>query len=166
MKKTISITGHRKWPDNVTESGEFRLKVMKFFKEKCSLVDNDVTLIHGCARGVDLWFGNFAMEFDLKLSLYLPFPLKIQMERGMKNYHDECSLKRQVRYENLMEIKVINKTFSTYGYQKRNKALVDDCDIMLGYFTRSRSGSGNAARYYEKHKGKKLFNLKTGKLFP
>ena len=146
-KCIVSVTGHRFWKDREFEREELLHATAKLvdllnatFTERTQVV-----LIHGCATGVDMWFGEHAMTLELPLELYLPFPRITQIVKGKMSPRQADSLNTQIEYAE--KVVVVNKQFHYHGYEKRNWALVNRCDVLATYYTRSRSGSGNAARY-------------------
>lgn len=141
MKKRIAVTGHRTWSNPI----EVQTILFEATNDIINDYFDDPILIHGCARGVDLWFGEYAMQHNLELHLYLPFPLKIQIEKGMRTESDIQSLKTQIKYAS--KVVVVNNDFYTQGYGKRNRILVDNCDVLIVCMNRIRSGTGHAARY-------------------
>lgn len=155
----IAITGHRFWGNPKKE----RIKLfdnMDFFVSlllKFGYKREDIVLLSGCATGVDLWYGCYAMERNFRLELYLPFKRTTQIIKGKMNAQQRKSLNRQYKYAE--KVIVVNETYHTVGYQKRNVALVDNSQILLSYYTRSRSGSGNCVRYAMK-KNKRIINLR------
>lgn len=156
---SIAVTGHRNW-----NNPEFHKAAL--FKSLNSLIQNlrsigiskeSITLIHGCARGIDLWFGTYARTNSIPYELYLPFPLDIQISKGKFSEEEEKELTEQIK--SCKAIHVVNKRFSTYGYQKRNIALVDNCHLLTSYYVRSRSGSSNCVKY-AKQVGRPVLNLR------
>jgi hypothetical protein len=155
----IAITGHRNWSNAALEEQRLWLALDEFIRS-LSLVDIEpkhIKMLHGCARGVDLWFGNYAVDNRIAVDLYLPFKRTMQISRGQFSPGNIVDL--NIQYAAAEKVVVVNKKFSFYGYQIRNKVLVDNCDILLYDFTRSRSGSGNALRYAEKM-GKRTLDLR------
>lgn len=137
-----AVTGHRRWKNPKEE----RTRLFRNLLTNLVLMPKEsTTLLHGCAPGVDLWAGEFAVENELNLELYLPFPRDFQVKKSKFSLKEIESLDMQIAYAS--KIVVVNETFFTCGYQKRNIALVNNCDFLYTYYTRSRSGSGNCVRY-------------------
>ena len=156
----VSVTGHRFWKDRDYERMNLYRGTDKLVRtlEKTYSKPMQTVLIHGCATGVDLWFGEIAIELGLPLELYLPFPRIMQMVKGNMGPHQRYSLDKQIEYAE--KIVICSQNFYSYGYQKRNIALVKRCDLLASYFIRKRSGSGNAVRTAEKMK-KPVVDLRT-----
>jgi len=147
QKFIISVTGHRAWKDRAHERETLFHATAKLVDmlEKTFTRSTQVVLIHGCATGVDMWFGEHAMRLDLPIELYLPFPRITQIVKGKMSPRQAASLNRQIEYAD--KTVVVNKQFHYHGYEKRNWALVNRCNLLASYYTRERSGSGNAVRY-------------------
>jgi len=158
-KCIVSVTGHRAWKDREWEKTNLLEGTARLLDlvQSASKVRLDFTLIHGCATGVDLWFGEAAMKLELPLELYLPFPRITQIVKGKMTPLQAESLNHQIEYAD--KVVVVNKKFFYHGYERRNWALVDRCHLLASYYTRSRSGSGNAVRRAEK-KGKPVVDLR------
>jgi len=153
MRKCIvSVTGHRHWKNREWERENLLNGVVRLVELLNSTFDKktEIVLIHGCATGVDLWFGEHAMSLGLPIELYLPFPRITQIVKGKMSPLQADSLNRQIEYAD--KVVVVNQKFFYHGYERRNWALVDRCHILASYYTRSRSGSGNAFRRAEKKK--------------
>ncbi|MHC4644009.1 MAG: hypothetical protein ACYTBJ_00810 [Planctomycetota bacterium] len=152
QKFIISVTGHRAWKNRAEERETLFHATAKLVQMLNATFTRptQIVLIHGCATGVDLWFGEHAMTLAMNLELYLPFPRITQIVKGKMSPRQADSLNRQIEYAD--KVVVVNKQFHYHGYEKRNWALVNRCNLLATYFTRSRSGSGNAQRYAIKKK--------------
>lgn len=137
----IGITGHRFWKDPEAEK-------KSLFDDLDLLIPQLKTkpgFAHGCAAGVDIWFGEYARINKFPLHLYPPFPIDIQVGKWSGTPEDEVELQAQLKIAKTVTI--ANEKFSLRGYGTRNRLLVDSCTVMLGYYVRERSGSGHASRY-------------------
>jgi hypothetical protein len=145
----VAVTGHRDWSKPSQERLKLFSAIEKFFSvlEMAEIPSERVIMMHGCARGIDLWFGQYAYINDIQLHLYLPIPYELQIKLGGFRHIDKVSLKEQMQYSS--KVKVVSEKYHRKCYTDRNKALVNNCDILLTYFTRQRSGSGHAMRYAE-----------------
>lgn len=158
-KIRVAITGHRFWSNmkkeriRLFDNSDFFISLMLRFGYRKS----EIILLNGCATGVDLWFGSYAMARGLRLELYLPFKRTTQIVKGKMNLQQRTSLNKQYKYAE--KVVVVNETYHTVGYQKRNIALVDNSQILLSYYTRTRSGSGNCVRYAMR-RDRKIINLR------
>lgn len=137
----VTITGHRFWSNPEEE----KLRLFNSLEALLTCLPKEVTFIGGCAYGVDTWFLEFARTHNIDIHMYFPFTRIIQIKRSKYDINFFKELNRQ--YELAKKVVYVNKTFHTYGYQRRNLALVDNADILCTYFSRKRSGSGNCYRY-------------------
>jgi hypothetical protein len=156
----VSVTGHRFWKDPEKERDALLHGTAKLvgMLEQTLKEPAEIVLIHGCATGVDLWFGEIAMKLGRVLELYLPFPRITQMVRGKMTAEQRYSLDTQIEYAE--KVVICSQKFYYYGYQKRNVMLVDRCHMLASYYTRGKSGSGNAVRTAELKK-KPVVDLRT-----
>lgn len=148
----VSVTGHRHWKNRLVEKRRL-FEALDSFIYALDLHDvpkEKLRFIHGCALGIDLWFGHYAIDRELPLDLFLPFPFEIQIYRGKFNKMQEHMLDYQMRRAE--NVYVVNRAFSTRGYVRRNEVLVNNCNLLASYYTRERSGSGHAVRYAHKTK--------------
>lgn len=143
MKLRLTVTGHRFWSDSKKE----KKKMFEGLDLLLPLLpsNTDLTFLHGCAYGVDTWLGEFARLRGINFELYFPFNRIMQIARS--KYDIDFFKEINAQYEIAKKVVYVNKTFSTYGYQRRNIALVDNADILCTYYTKQRSGSGNCFRY-------------------
>jgi uncharacterized phage-like protein YoqJ len=146
----IAVTGHREF-DNSRSRLEWKetfLDSVARFVETLNYagVTNDrMIFLSGCALGVDIWFANYAYNKEISYELYLPFKRTVQVVKSRFS-------PRQIKLLNTLivgadKVVVVNKKFYPYGYQQRNIWLVNASDILLTYYQRKRSGSGNCERY-------------------
>lgn len=148
----VAVTGHRHWKKPSLEKLHLfeSLDIFLTLLPKYDILPAQLVFLHGCALGVDMWFGHYARIHDINFELFLPFNRETQIERGNFNSNQINELDKQIA--EARNVVVVNKKYFTYGYQERNKVLVDSSDMLTTYYTRSRSGSGNAKRYAEKRK--------------
>lgn len=160
----IAFTGHRTFTDlESLDTDDLEHEFSKKLIQKILHSDmdpDDLVFVTGAALGVDTWAATYAMESGIPLHLYLPFPAEVQMEKAKMTPWDREVLKQHLAYAEKVE--VVNEYFSLKGYGARNRALVDNSDILWAYYTRKKSGSGHCVRYYVKIKKRPAFNLKTG----
>lgn len=157
----ISFTGHRKFGDKISFSAHeksFRIRLQAKLNE-LKYTSDGIIFVTGAALGVDFWAAEVAYLLDVKLHLYLPFPREIQIKAAKMSPLQISTLDRHIKHAE--KVVVVNETFSTQGYGERNRALVDNSDILFSYYSRARSGTGHCVRYYvNKHK-RPVFNLKS-----
>lgn len=146
----IAVTGHRKWANFDQEREDFEnclTRLLSLFRAH-GIMLRRLKFITGCARGVDLWFAEYALNWNIGLHCYLPFKRITQIVKSHMNPKERSLLNFMI--DQAEKVVVVNETYFIQGYQKRNIAIVNNCDLLLSYYTRSRSGSGNAVRYAEK----------------
>lgn len=141
MSLRITITGHRFWKNEENE----KENLFSSLKILMNYISTPVTFIHGCAYGVDTWFGTFARLHNINFHMYFPFTRIIQIARSKYDLAFFGELNKQ--YDVAEKTVYVSRKFFTYGYQKRNMVMVDNVDLLLTYYTRNRSGSGNCYRY-------------------
>ena len=107
----------------------------------------------GMARGVDIWAAEAVLELkrtypDIKLTAVIPCPEQA----------DSWSREDRDRYDRILEAcdkkLVISPRYSKGCMQKRNKALVDVCDILVAVFDGQSGGTKQTVSYAES-KGRK-----------
>lgn len=146
----IAVTGHRRF-SKIKTHNEWRLQFLdstQRFVETLQYagVEKDrLVFLSGCALGVDLWFATYAHYVGIKYELYLPFKRTIQV---VKSKFTELQIDHlNTLITDAEKVVVVNQKFYPYGYQVRNKALVDNSQLLLKFYQRSRSGSANCERY-------------------
>ncbi|MBW8001680.1 MAG: hypothetical protein FVQ80_06620 [Planctomycetes bacterium] len=155
----ITTTGHRPkyWESIKGEKSGFFHQLDWYINFK-GHDHSELVFLHGCALGVDTWFGEYAMKNNIALELHPPFPVDVQIEKAKMDKKDIVEFRKQLEYAT--DIFVTNQNFSMYGYQKRNMALVDNSDVVLGWYRVAKSGSGNCINY-AKFRGVPNYNLRT-----
>ena len=107
----------------------------------------------GMARGVDIWAAEAVLELkrtypNIKLTAVIPCPEQA----------DSWSREDRDRYDRILEAcdkkLVISPHYSKGCMQKRNKALVDVCDILVAVFDGQSGGTKQTVSYAES-KGRK-----------
>ena len=144
----VAVTGHRPryWTNPVDEKKQLFKQLDLYFK--IYPPKGDLVFLHGCALGVDMWFGEYAMENKIDLVLYSPFPVEVQVDEAVMGYGEIKTFRKQLNYAE--SVHVVSQTVYSQAYQKRNMVLVDNSDLVLGWYKVSRSGSGNCIRYANK----------------
>ncbi len=149
----VAVTGHRKF-SNIKKHDEWETSfydaVSRFVltARGSGISKGRLVFLSGCALGVDIWFANFARNNGIAYELYLPFKRTIQVVKGRFTPLQIDNLNQLILDAD--KVVVVNRKFYPYGYQVRNQALVDNSNLLLTYYQRARSGSGNCVRYAKK----------------
>lgn len=160
--KTCSFTGHR--PRSFSfgyqeESEEFkalRVRIKNTLIQICNCGCR--TFYCGMAEGVDLWCGEIILEikdqFDPPLEICAVVPY-LDQPKGMSHLNQE-------RYRSIMEAAkeryLVANQFTKSCFQKRNRYLVDSCDVLLAVYREGEERSGTAQTIrMARRKGKKIF---------
>lgn len=126
----IAVTGHR----NLSDKQIKRIKNITGKIVRKYGYDN-VEFICGGARGTDTIAARFCQENMIVYSLYFPFP-----------YHnkDNNELKQTAK----KTVELYEDYFANWQFQERNKAMVNDCDILLAFYDgREKGGTYNCIKY-------------------
>ena len=103
--------------------------------------------ITGGALGVDTWAASIAIDCGLEFTLALPFPhgvmtAKWKIEDSTKLLNHSLAAK---------QIVVIDTKFTWAAYQKRNKWMVNNCDLLIAWWIgKKHGGTWNCIQYAEK----------------
>lgn len=152
----VSFTGHR--PEKMPFFGEddpLCVGLKKRLRDQVARLveDGAEEFCTGMARGVDIWAAEIVLELksghpDLRLIAVIPCPE--QADRWGSN--------EKARYQSIL--KQCDQTITTSpSYTKgcmlkRNKALVDMCDVLVAVFDGTRGGTMQTVNY-AKSKGRK-----------
>ena len=140
----VAITGHRAQHlggEGLTNPR--KVYVLKQLEEKLLQIKPKATkAITGMALGVDTWFAEICIKLNIPFVAAIPFvgQEKIWNEQQQRKYH-----------ELLMEahetIVVAEGEYAAYKMQKRNKWMVDNCDLLLAVFDGTSGGTANCINY-------------------
>ena len=112
----IGITGHR--PERLNKRGK---QVQKWLEETIGQISknqSDVVLLCGMAQGVDQMAAFAALHNKIKLKCYFPYR---HILKGVQEYLADRA--DEVRYE--------CEKFQKTCYFKRDRRIVDDCDVLI-----------------------------------
>ena len=149
-KKSCSFTGHRYIPKTQ--------EMITLVKEKVrSLVKEGYTeFYNGGAIGFDMLCALIVIELkkEYDISLNLLLPCEDQAEKWSDGY------KKTYRYiiDNADSVEYISKEYTPGCMQKRNRALVDKCDLLIAYEQKGFGGTFYTVSYAKKQ-GKMIINL-------
>ena len=113
--------------------------------------------ITGGAIGFDTEVAREIIRFrishpDIVFSVYVPF---IGQEAGWNSSQRDAY---DYIISNANEVKYISENYSKDCMKKRNRAMAEDCDMMIAYVYKSHSGSSQTLRMAEEM-GKEIRNL-------
>lgn len=157
MKK-FAITGHR--PNSLfTESpySEENYQILLAFCRKIlkNADPTKVTLLIGMALGFDMAMAEAAVEKGIPFIAYVPC-------RGQEKVWKD--VRHQAKYLALLasaqEIKILGEKYTHGCMQKRNEAMVDDCDVLLTLYNYgTRGGTASCIEYcQDRYPAKKIHN--------
>lgn len=148
----IAFTGHRPhllggYNDKTNRKTEILYKIHDIIKDM-----SDREIITGMALGVDQWVAEYAIWHTIPFHAYLPFSFQEAKWPGFvkKKYNKIL--------EKASSVKIIlpdAKTYAPWRMQARNKAMVDDCDLLVAVWNGKPSGTGNCVEYARK-KGREI----------
>lgn len=150
---TCAFTGHRQiLPEHRDALSELiRVSIAHAYDLGCR------RFITGGAVGFDTAAARELIRFrifhpDISLSVYVPYIGQDsewgEEQRNTYNYV----------LSNANEVKYISENYSKQCMKKRNQAMVDDCDILIAYVYKDRSGSSQTVRMAEEL-GREIRNL-------
>lgn len=148
----VSVTGHRP-KDFTQESAAWTRSELERVFRKLDRVPDDLSEIEhinvGMAAGTDMWAALAAFEIGIDVHAYLPFEAENQVvkwDRTTVRLYDQILAKcsnvacygtvagdsQKSRWSQMM-----------HGYHARNRALVNDCDVLVAVW-RGRNSGGTA----------------------
>lgn len=127
----VAITAHR----NIEDDQIVRQPLEKIYHA----YNKNIELIVGGAVGGDTLAALWAVDFNVPFHMHFPFPYN-----NTKN----------IRLKRLAEsVKVLYDNYKgAWQYQKRNESMVDDCDILVAFWTgkKEKCGTYNCMKYARK----------------
>ena len=152
---TVCGTGHRPkyLPCKYDEKHIWAMKVKENLKKW--IVDNDPEyIISGMAIGWDTWVAEAALLLEVYLSAYTPFP-----EQGSK-----WPAAAKKRYDSILDrasaVLRVSKEYHKDCFFKRDKAMVDNSDIVLALWNpKIKSGGTYWTVKYAESQNKKIINF-------
>lgn len=144
-----AFSGHRQLNKDFS-SEELKENIISLIEEGYN------TFLCGMAVGFDLIAAETVLElksdYEIKLKAYVPC---LDQSRGFTNEQKE-------QYNSILkrcdEVKIISEKYSAYCMHKRNRKLVDDCDVLLCHLRKINGGT----RYtfnYARECGKRVINV-------
>jgi len=142
----VGITGHR--PERLGPNWPVVERWIAGKLEEYKARGERVSLITGMARGVDQIAATTAIDEGVGVRCYFPFP------RKFSNLEDYVILNAEVtRFE--------QNSYTPDVYLRRDRRIVDDCDVLLVVWDGVKSGGTYYTYKYALAKGKKVevFNI-------
>lgn len=145
----IAVTGHR--PDKLGGyTAQEQHKVIRrhmrdrlqFIASLSSKMEPDITLISGCALGIDQFWMEVGLHMGLKVIAAVPF----------LGYDSRWPNTSREEYRKLLDKCSEVLYISEPGYdpaklQIRNEWMVDNCDLLVAYWDGSKGGTKNCYDY-------------------
>lgn len=124
----IAITAHR----NIKDDQIVRHPLEKIYHQ----YNKNIELIVGGAIGGDTLAALWAVDYDVPFHMHFPYPYKDKVNRRLKKL--AASLKE-----------LYTEYIGNWQFQKRNESMVDDCDILVAFWTgkKERCGTYNCIKY-------------------
>ncbi|MCH5205061.1 MAG: DUF1273 family protein [Oscillospiraceae bacterium] len=153
---SVSFTGHR--PEKLpyfSEDDPMCIDLKQRLKTQIEMLINEGadSFFSGMARGVDLWCAEIIIELKCKfpeLKLTAVIPCKTQT-----NNWDDQSI---IRYNNILEHcdkKIyISDNYNKSCMLKRDRAIVELCDVLIAVFDGAKGGTEYTVKYAEKKRKK------------
>lgn len=132
----VSVTGHR--PERIGEPAICHQvkQMMRMVLLDIRSAERGVALLSGGARGVDLWAVEIAIKSSVPYELVLPFDdyaeRWLDVDKAQLDYYRERALR----------IHTIGEPGKA-AYFKRNRYLVDNCDLLVAVYD-GKPGGGTA----------------------
>ena len=152
MEKSLkcAFTGHRKI--NITDElkEQFHLEILRLIKNGCT------EFINGGALGFDM----FAACEIIKLKNY--YPVRLKMILPCKDQAKGWSEYNKMVYEKVIsnadDISYISEKYEHGCMHKRNRKMVDECDVLIAFLNKKEGGTYYTVKY-AKDNGKMVINL-------
>ncbi len=150
---TCAFTGHRMIkPEHRTRIGDLLYRAVSYaYGKGCR------TFIAGGALGFDTEAARQVLRFrmehpDVRLELFLPcLDQDAGWSAGQRDFYDYMlSSADEVRY--------VSEFYDKSCMRKRNQAMAEDCDLMIAYVYRDRSGASQTLRM-ARELGKEAYNI-------
>ncbi len=138
----VAFSGHR--PQKVGGYGDTPLRRAITSALRNILVELRPTLaISGMALGVDQWAAQLCIDLSIPFDAYVPF-------NGQESRWPDASKREYLALlRKARKIRVIANAYSNAAFQRRNEAMVDDCDVLVAVWDGSAGGTANCVRYAE-----------------
>ncbi len=151
-EKVVCFTGHRPEKLPCKERGSLQTMMLKSFlyKEIYDCIQNGYTVfVTGLSMGIDMWVATIVMSMmkkypDIKLVTVTPY----------KNFGKDRKNIDYWEYRNTLdkssEVICISDEYFKGCMRKRNQAMVDMSDLLIGMIKEDKSGTSQTIRYAKK----------------
>lgn len=144
----IAFTGHRPDKlggyDNKTNKRTLFMEALNFAlaKRAAFIERKDILIISGMALGTDQWAAEWAIDHFIDWVAYIPFPGQESAwpKESQEYYNNLLSTAKDKKY-------ICGPGYAPWKMQKRNQAMVDDCDLLIAFFDGSSGGTKNCVDY-------------------
>lgn len=145
----IAFTGHRPhklggYNDRTNFKSKFDKLVMKIFTDNFmnEFRNNNLEIITGMALGVDTWAAYFAISCKIPFRAYIPFSGQEKMwpTESQSMYRLLLTKASKIKY-------ICDPGYAAWKMQKRNEAMINDCDILVAIWDGTSGGTGNCVKY-------------------
>lgn len=141
----IAFTGHRPNKlggyNNNTNQCVHVLKGIQREIPKLQKIE-PVTIISGMALGVDTWAAEYAIFNNIPFLAYVPF---VGQELAWP-IASQKAYRRILSKADTIKI-VCSGSYAPWKMQERNKAMVNDCDVLIAVWDGTTGGTGNCVQY-------------------
>lgn len=99
------------------------------------------------ALGVDQWAAEYALGSSIPLLCYIPFEGQEMAwpEESRNHYYELLSRRRDKKI-------ICEGGYAPWKMQKRNEAMVNDCDLLIAIWDGSSGGTANCIKYAQSKK--------------
>ncbi len=165
-EKVVCFTGHRPEKLPCQERGSIQTLMLKSFlyKEIYDCIQNGYTVfVAGLSMGVDMWASTIVMSFmkkypDIKLITISPYKAFGEDRKNADYWEYRNTLEKS------SEVIYISEEYYKGCMKKRNLAMIDMSDLIIGVIKEDRSGTSQTIRYAMK-KGLKSHIINIGNAF-
>ena len=143
----VAFTGHRPhklggYDNDTNQCGYVLSEIHREIRQLQNI--EPVTIISGMALGVDTWAAEYAIHEGIPFKAYIPFA-------GQEGKWPPAS---QTRYHEILKSAIETKVICSGGYsawkmQERNKAMVNDCSVLIAVWDGTTGGTGNCVKFAE-----------------
>lgn len=143
----IAVTGHRpdklggydENPCHVAVKDHMRNLIRHYLDTSGEMIE----VISGMALGCDQWWAEIGVDEGALLLAYVPFP-------GFDSKWPSTSRAHLLALLASASEQIVvdpDPAYSAAKLQKRNERMVDDCDILVAYWTGAAGGTANCIKY-------------------